>query len=379
MGMGHLRRNMLIASALSSGQCQADTLLIAGTREAGFFAEQAGLDCVTLPALTKKADGRYTARHYTWSVEETTRLRGRVIASTLLAFRPDILVVDKLPQGICNELQRTLKLIRGRTQIHCVLGLRDVLDDPQVAMREWKAANNDEIIEKYFDEIWVYGDPNVYDCRTEYGFSSSIRERIYFTGYLDQSSRLCPSPAPSTPQQPLALCVVGGGQDGIKLASAFVEGGVPFGWRGVVITGPFMPAADKQNLLQQAAIRRSQGSGPIDIIDQLVEADEYLSKAERIVAMGGYNTVMSVLSFRKPALIVPRTQPRAEQWIRAERLAAAQLLTTLHPSELTGTAIRNWLMQPQVACPTNHSIDLGGLDRIQARVMEVAERLPCRV
>ncbi len=148
MGMGHLRRNMLIASALSSGKCQADTLLIAGTREAGFFAEQAGLDCVTLPALTKKADGRYTARHYNWSLEETTRLRGRVIASTLLAFRPDILVVDKLPQGICNELQRTLKLIRGRTRIHCVLGLRDVLDDPQVAMREWKAPTTINL-EKY--------------------------------------------------------------------------------------------------------------------------------------------------------------------------------------------------------------------------------------
>lgn len=139
-----------------------------------------------------------------------------------------------------------------------------------------EGSNNDEIIEKYFDEIWVYGDPNVYDCRAEYGFSTSIRERMCFTGYLDQSSRLWPTSVANMPQQPLALCVVGGGQDGIKLASTFVEAGVPYGWRGVVITGPFMPAADKQNLLQQAATRRSQGSGPIDIIDQLVEADRVL-------------------------------------------------------------------------------------------------------
>lgn len=379
MGMGHLRRNMLIASALSSGRCQADTLLIAGTREAGFFAEQAGLDCVTLPALTKNRDGEYSARHYGWSLEETTRLRGRVIASALLAFRPDILVVDKLPQGICNELQRTLKLIRSRVQTHCVLGLRDVLDEPKVAIREWESSNNDAIIEKYFDEVWVYGDPNLYDCRAEYRFVNSTLDRIRFTGYLDQKSRCGSAALASRSKQPLALCVVGGGQDGVGLAKAFVEGGVPKGWRAAVITGPFMPMADKQQLIQAAIERCPAGGEPMKIIDQLVEADDYVSQADRVVAMGGYNTVMAVLSFRKPALIVPRTRPRAEQWIRAERLAAANLITALHPSDLSPLAIRNWLAQSDVADPAEHQIDLSGLDRIQSTVMEYATRSQCMV
>ena len=379
MGMGHLRRNMLIASALSSGRCQADTLLIAGTREAGFFAEQAGLDCVTLPALTKNRDGNYSARHYGWSLEETTRLRGRVIASTLLAFQPDILVVDKLPQGICNELQRTLKLVRSRVQTRCILGLRDVLDEPEVATREWENSNNDAVIEKYFDEVWVYGDPKVYDCRTEYQFSKSTSDRISFTGYLDQKARAGSASFEPKSKQPLALCVVGGGQDGVGLAKAFVESGVPHGWRGAVITGPFMPTADKQQLMQAATRQCPDGCEPIKIIDQLVEADDYVSQADRVVAMGGYNTVMAVLSFRKPALIVPRTRPRAEQWIRAERLAAAKLLTTLHPNDLTPNAIRGWLSQTEVASPADHSIDLAGLDRIQSKVMAYAARSPCAV
>ncbi len=398
MGMGHLRRNMLIASSLSRGECKADTLLIAGTREAGFFAEQAGLDCVTLPALTKHSDGQYTARHYNWSLEETTRLRGRVIASTLLAFRPDILVVDKLPQGICNELQRTLKLIRSRVRTHCVLGLRDVLDEPDVSIREWSHSDNDQIIEKYFDEIWVYGDPSVYDCRVEYRFAQSTLDRMYFTGYLDQKERCKPvvaskveshtaiqnpaqqkgvaiSERPS--KQPLALCVVGGGQDGVGLARAFIEGGLPYGWRGAVITGPFMPASDKLHLMEVATAQAN--SAPIEIIDRLVEADDYVSRADRIVAMGGYNTVMSVLSFRKPALIVPRTRPRAEQWLRADRLAKANLLTTLHPDQLCPEAIRDWLLQDNVANPMQHNVDLDGLERIQARVMDFARRAQCTV
>ncbi|MEZ6136399.1 MAG: hypothetical protein R3C53_16005 [Pirellulaceae bacterium] len=379
MGMGHLRRNMLIASALSSGRCQADTLLIAGTREAGFFAEQAGLDCVTLPALTKNRDGKYSARHYSWSLEETTRLRGRVIASTLLAFRPDILVVDKLPQGICNELQRTLKLVRSRIQTHCILGLRDVLDEPEVAIREWASSNNDEIIEKYFDEVWVYGDPSVYDCRAEYQFAESTLERICFTGYLDQKARSSFAELEPKSQQPLALCVVGGGQDGVGLAQAFVEGGVPKGWRGEVITGPFMPVSDKQQLIQTALKHCPAGSEPIKIIDQLVEADDYVSQADRVVAMGGYNSVMAVLSFRKPALIVPRTRPRAEQWIRAKRLSTAGLITTLHPNDLSPRAIHDWLVQPDVAAPRQHNIDLAGLDHIQSRVMACLANRQCVV
>jgi predicted glycosyltransferase len=38
-----------------------------------------------------------------------------------------------------------------------------------------------------------------------------------------------------------------------------------------------------------------------------------------VVAMGGYNTFCEILSFDKRAIIVPRTMPRLEQWIRASR------------------------------------------------------------
>ena len=277
-----------------------------------------------------------------------------------------MLVVDKLPQGICNELQRALKLIRSRGRTHCVLGLRDVLDEPAVAAREWAAAGNDEIIEKYFDEVWVYGDPKVYDCRAEYSFRPSTADRIRFTGYLDQQARLADAPDERDSAHPLALCVVGGGQDGLSLAQAFVQAGVPSGWRRRRDYGTV-----HAHRPQVGTDSRGAREG-VTIIDQLVEADVFLRQASRVVAMGGYNTVMSVLSFRKPALIVPRTTPRAEQWIRASRLADAGLITALHPQDLRPAAIRAWLEQPSAADPSRHSIDLGGLERIQSRVMRLA-------
>ncbi len=88
MGMGHLRRNLLIASSLAGSSVQAEALLIAGAREAAFFAEQAGLDCITLPSLSKNIEGRYSGKHFSWSLSEMTELRSRVIASALLGFKP---------------------------------------------------------------------------------------------------------------------------------------------------------------------------------------------------------------------------------------------------------------------------------------------------
>jgi predicted glycosyltransferase len=48
-----------------------------------------------------------------------------------------------------------------------------------------------------------------------------------------------------------------------------------------------------------------------------------------VVAMGGYNTFCEILSFGKPALLVPRTTPRLEQYLRAERAQRLGLVRML--------------------------------------------------
>ena len=54
-----------------------------------------------------------------------------------------------------------------------------------------------------------------------------------------------------------------------------------------------------------------------------------MARAGGVVAMGGYNTFCEILSFDKPALIVPRTAPRLEQFIRAQRAAELGLVAML--------------------------------------------------
>ena len=51
--------------------------------------------------------------------------------------------------------------------------------------------------------------------------------------------------------------------------------------------------------------------------------------AQGVVCMGGYNTFCEVLSFDKRAVIVPRTVPRLEQWLRASRSEELGLIRML--------------------------------------------------
>ena len=57
-----------------------------------------------------------------------------------------------------------------------------------------------------------------------------------------------------------------------------------------------------------------------------------MEKATAIVAMGGYNTFCEILTLDKPALIVPRSVPRQEQLIRAERAVKLNLVSLLDPA-----------------------------------------------
>jgi predicted glycosyltransferase len=54
-----------------------------------------------------------------------------------------------------------------------------------------------------------------------------------------------------------------------------------------------------------------------------------LADCDAVVAMAGYNTVAEILQSGKPSVLLPRTHPRMEQAIRAERLAALGLTRSL--------------------------------------------------
>ncbi len=112
------------------GGLETDVLLISGIQDASNVKTLPGVDCLTLPALHKNIDGQYQARRLDLSLQEIITLRSQVILTTIKTFKPDILIVDNVPRGAVRELEPTLDYLRTQGKTHCILGLRDVLDDP---------------------------------------------------------------------------------------------------------------------------------------------------------------------------------------------------------------------------------------------------------
>jgi len=381
VGLGHLRRNLLIAQVMAESNLQSVNLMVTEAREASAFVNcmPRGVDCMTLPGLSKGPDGICKPRYMDLPLKEVITLRGRIIRAALKTFGPELLLVDNLPRGAYRELDPALKQLKTAGDTRCVLGLRDVLDESWSVHRDWFRWRFEEAIEEFYDAIWVYGDPAVYNMIEEYRFPSSIASKIQFVGYLDQRKRLGfageqiqdARAAEHIPPGRLMLCLLGGGQDGDRLAEAFAQAQLPSGACGVIITGPFMSPQTQRRL------REAAGANPrLRVLNFITEPTALVAQADRVIAMGGYNTVCEVLSFEKRALLVPRVKPRREQIIRAERLRDMSLIDMLEPDQMTPKSLSDWMAKDLPPLRLNGRLKLDGLSRLPMVATQLLGKSP---
>ncbi|HEV2122017.1 MAG TPA: glycosyltransferase [Chloroflexota bacterium] len=368
---------MLIAQALAAPPLNANVLMITGTRHSGAFTMPARVDCLTLPGYYKDLEGEYHARSLGMPAASLSQLRGQVIKAGLANFAPDIFIVDNVPRGAMGELVPALEHLASCDQTKCVLGLRDVLDTPYVVQQQWLRQGTLEVIANFYNEVWIYGDPAVYDTAAEYSFSEALTAKTRYTGYLDPAARLEGSSSETEiavaglEGHELALCVLGGGQDGVDVAWNFAAAELPVGTRGIILTGPFMPRPVRRRLA-----RLSTHHPRLSVLEFVSDPMPVMKLAKSIVAMGGYNTVSEILSLEKRGLLVPRSKPRMEQLIRAERLKALGLLDYIENVELTPDRITAWLHEAGSPPPARGLINFDGLARVSSLVSELLDASP---
>lgn len=369
MGLGHIRRNMLLSQSILEANPEADVLLLSGVRESGAFKLPKGADSVTMPTYFKTKEGEYIPKSLGTDVKRLVKIRKEIIHASLEAFEPDIVVIDNVPRGAMNELDNILPELASRGT-HIVLGLRDIIDEPEAVKKQWDKLKNVEIIRLYFDSIWVYGDEKIYDFAKEYSLPDDISQKLRYVGYLDQTRRMEVRSLDTIDvedlSKPYVMCAVGGGQDGFELAKTFMQAELPQDWSGLLVTGALMPAVQRKQLHEIAYQRHN-----IKVVDFVPEPLKLMNNAECIISMGGYNTTTEILSFNKRALIVPRIKPRLEQWIRASRLAEMGIIDCLHPDELTPEALTEWIADQHPQHNARETIRFDGLDGVVREVTQI--------
>ena len=358
MGLGHIRRTSLLARALRRPPLNAHVLLLSGIRESGAYPLPDGIDSITLPAYRKHGDGSYGARALGIPLDDLIALRSQTLAAALDAFAPDLLIVDNVARGALGELDASLARQRARG-CRIVLGLRDIIDEPAAVARQWQKLRTLDTIRDYYDAVAAYG-------------LAAADKPITYLGYPDPLQRAETGPAPDN-EPPYALCLLGGGQDGYALAETFARTRLPDGWRGIILTGAMMPAAERAHLAELLAQNPA-----CETRDFTPEPLALMQGAAAIISMAGYNTTLETLALHKRTLLVPRIRPRQEQWLRASRLAEMGLAACLHPDELNPDTLAAWLAANHPPLPdARDHLDYHGLaNLVQAAITLTHKETP---
>ena len=325
VGVGHLQRQLDLASAYRRRHPNAAVLVATGSHAAGMFGIPPGVDYVKLPSISM------IDRYENWEPRElpvprddVVALRRDILERAVTSFAPDLLVADFLPAGPYGELLPALDVLAAQGGT-AVAGFRDVIDDPVFVRGLWARTGVVDVLRERYAAICVYGDVEMVDFARDYGLDDEVAARVRYCGYL---GRTAPG-ATDTPlyDRPLVLATAGGGVDGSALLQAFAGAAERLrsrhGGTFLMVTGPLMDAEEHRRLA-----RLGEAAGVV-VQRSLPNLRAHVALSDCVVGMAGYNTCCDILSFRRRSVLVPRAGRSREQEIRAERFqqwGAARLL-----------------------------------------------------
>ncbi len=373
-GLGNIRRMLAICEHLLDEIPQLSILLLSGSPMLQGFRLPKGLDYIKLPCLNRGNTGEVAVKYLGMSIDKTVKLRSELILSAAVNFQPDIFLVDKKPYGIKNELKKTVNYLHKKLpQSKLLLLFRDILNTPEKTIDEWQKNNYSEIIDKFYQLLLIIGSQEIFDFSQEYQLLAKLADKAHFCGYIrrpqgNKTSQIVRQELQLKVEDKLVLVTPGGGEDGYLLVKTYLQGqellkNHQHCIKSLVFCGPEMPTEQKQELYKladkypQVKIR--------EFTDDLMS---YVSAADAVVSMGGYNTICEILSAEKPAIIVPRIKPSQEQFIRSQRMHDLGLLKSIHPEHLTPSVLIAQLFEVLDNPQKPKDFDLEGLPRITRHI-----------
>jgi predicted glycosyltransferase len=256
------------------------------------------------------------------------------------------------------------------------------MDDPEVLSREWQHKKVMPVLQSLYDDIWVYGLKEIAEPLAGITCPPSVERKMVYTGYIPRTLGTMDRPR-DLPfgSEPYLLVTVGGGGDGMSVVdwvlSAY-EHDSSLPCNALIALGPFMSTAR-----QREFHARAERIPRVRTVTFDTHLEYLMANCAGVIAMGGYNTFCEILSFDKPAILVPRVAPRREQLIRARRVAQMGLMQMLdidsgNDPAVMARALRSLADQPRPSARGAAAMlkGLETIDRLAARHLPTGRKRP---
>jgi len=376
-GLGNIRRTIAIAEHVVSSFHDVNILIITGSPVIQSFRLSERIDYIKLPCFVRTDRNCYSSKFLLLNNDSVTALRANIIRSVFQDFEPDLILVDKNPCGIANELSELFSDLNSQfNRPKMVLLLRDILDESEATQHLWKSQRYDEFVCQEYDGVLVVGEKAIFDLGEMYRFSTKLKTMLHYCGYIKRSNSTVASiPKTVGKNKPCqrVLVMAGGGQDGYDLLRNYLIAQQYFcteSHESLLFCGPELSLVQQQEIV---ALGKQCANTRIEEFTNRLES--HIARADLLICMGGYNTVCEAMSYKKQTIIVPRNYPVTEQTMRAKLFEELGLLKMIHPDHLTpellASKLKELLDDDNESRCTPERLALDGLTNIQQYIGQV--------
>lgn len=362
-GLGHLQR---ICKLVKTLQGVFSCLVITGHRSAAWLMPEES-EFIHIPSQDSLVGERaavWNRRPFvdmTWS--ELTLFRKSLIFQSIQLFSPDVIIVDYLPLGKNKELLSVIESSAARKY----LILRGILGERNEGEREILSRGGQEVLEKYYDRIFIASDRRICDVMQDYSFPSVISRKFIYVGYISAELKSRDRDAiraeRGVPGHGIwIVCSAGGGLLAQRLVAECkrLPTAFPAAWFDFV-DGP-----------------RNDTAMPYRATDVTIESrirlwkeHKYLSKlhgaADIVVCPGGYNSVVEAMEGGSRLITCPvQVNREDEQFIHTRRLSKYYPLKIVNPEEIPLAMVQEYALAGKPISPSGREVlDFSGAETIK--------------
>ena len=381
LGLGHTSRALAIAKTLSKAMEDCSILVLTDLSTIGKFRLPERVDYVHLPNLGPKDNARPSLSGLNLEYANTLKIRRKIAQSAIKTFMPGIVMLDDSLLSIPHEMQKIVSCIADELPRARVFWcLSDTLGDSEYVRRHWAEAGILRVLDRFADEILVFGSPRIFDLEREYQLPKSIAQKLFYTGYLKRPvqppRRVREEMARMDRSLPMVMLTPSGGAEDLVRFDAYLRFLEAYPnrarLRSFIVVGPAIKTHEKRALVMRAR------KLPNVVVQRFSKHMlSYIRYADLVIGNGAYDVMCEVLAHRRSAIIVPNAKVYPDRHSRAQIFRSRGFVTVMQPGECHtqnfSTIIPDFLFGgPRLKSTNYDDIPMTGFTKILERVQSVA-------